>query len=67
MALTTLLLALADRLDLQPNRLADLHAIRGRARHLGLTGEWADLLPEPDGAHCAEYATRLRTLAGGHS
>ncbi|MFB7461267.1 hypothetical protein [Streptomyces sp. NPDC056188] len=67
MPITIALQALAARLDLHPNRQADLHTIRGYGRHLGLTGTWADLLPPTDGAHHAEYATRLRTLAGGHS
>lgn len=59
-ALTTL----ADQLDLQPNRPADLPTIRSRARTLGLTDDWTSLLPSPGGAHHSEYATRLRTLAG---
>lgn len=64
MDITTLLLTLADQLDTQPNRQADLPTIRGRARHLGLAGDWVDLLPQPDGAHHSEYATRLRAIAG---
>lgn len=60
------LLALAGRLDTQPNRQADLRTIRGYARSLGLPSDWTDLLPPTGGAHHAEYAARLRTLAGGH-
>ncbi|MEH0417847.1 hypothetical protein [Streptomyces sp. B21-083] len=56
--------ALADRLDQQPNRPADIHDSRGYARAHGLTGDWAHLLPDPDGASHSEYATRLRTIAG---
>lgn len=59
------LTALADRLNEQPNRLADLHTIRGIARADGVTGDWIDLLPPTGGAHHSEYAARLHTLAGG--
>ncbi|MFJ8345071.1 hypothetical protein ACIQ9J_01580 [Streptomyces sp. NPDC094153] len=65
MSATAVLLALADRLDTQPNRQADLRTIRGWARRLGLTSDWVGILPPPNGAHHAEYASRLRTLAGG--
>jgi len=56
---------LADRLDQQPNRPADVFDIRGWARSAGLSGDWTNLLPHPDGATHSEYAARLRTLAGG--
>ena len=63
---TSVLHALADRLDQQPNRPADLFDSRGYARSLGLPNDWADLLPDPNGAHHSEYAARLRAIAGGH-
>lgn len=56
---------LADRLDQQPNRPADVFDIRGWARSAGLTGDWLEILPPPAGAHHSTYAVRLRTLAGG--
>lgn len=62
---TDVLLRLADRLEAEPNRRSDLYAIRGKARGLGLKGDWPDLLPDPDGAHHGEYAARLRAIAGG--
>ena len=61
----SLLLALADRLDQQPNRPADVHTVRGWARAAGFPGDWVGILPYPDGATHSEYATRLRALAGG--
>ncbi|MEU5596641.1 hypothetical protein [Streptomyces sp. NPDC020298] len=66
MTIPTVLAALADQLDTQPNRPVDLPTIRGKARALGLPGDWLTLLPNPAGAHHSEYATRLRTLAGDH-
>ncbi|MFF7142287.1 hypothetical protein ACFZB5_13695 [Streptomyces nodosus] len=60
------LLALADQLDQRPNQPAHLPSIRGRARYLGLTSDWVDLLPPTDGAAHSQYAARLRALAGGH-
>ncbi|MFF3928589.1 hypothetical protein [Streptomyces hirsutus] len=59
----TALLALADRLDTQPSRSADIYTVRGWARSAGLTSDWVDLLPHPAGAHHSAYATRLRALA----
>ncbi|WP_394434534.1 hypothetical protein [Streptomyces sp. SGAir0957] len=56
---------LADRLDTQPNRPAAIYVIRGYGRAYGLTSDWLDLLPTPDGAPHSEYATRLREIAGG--
>ena len=64
MTARALLLALADRLDQQPNRPADVFDIRGWARSAGFTTEWLELLPHPGGATHSEYATRLRNLAG---
>jgi hypothetical protein len=63
MPITTLLLTLADRLEAQPNRLVDMHAVRGWARSAGLTSDWVGILPPPAGAHHSEYAARLRNLA----
>ena len=59
----TALHTLADRLDQQPNRPADIHTVRGWARAAGLPADWLSILPTPDGATHSEYAARLRALA----
>jgi hypothetical protein len=64
MSARALLLALADRLDQQPNRPADVFDIRGWARSAGFTSDWLGFLPPPAGATHSEYAARLRALAG---
>lgn len=64
MPITTAFHKLADRLDIRPNRPADIHTIRGHARTLGLTGDLLDLLPATNGATHSQYAARLRHLAG---
>jgi hypothetical protein len=61
-----LLHTLANHLDLEPNRPVDIHQVRGRARWLGATTDWAQLLPAPDTEDTphSEYAARLREIAG---
>ena len=61
--ISTTLHAIADHLDLQPNRPADMARIRVRARMLGLPTDWINLLPHPDGTHQSAYADRLRAIA----
>lgn len=65
MEFTNVLLYLANALDTQPNKVVDLHTVRGYARKVGVQADWLDLLPDPAGAHHSEYAARLRDLAGG--
>ncbi|MGW1533899.1 hypothetical protein [Streptomyces aureus] len=60
---TTVLHALADHLDLQPNRPVDMIRVRVRARMLGLADDWISLLPAPGDTHQSAYATRLRAIA----
>ncbi|MEU6535538.1 hypothetical protein [Streptomyces sp. NPDC047000] len=55
--------ALADYLDLQPSRPADISRIRVRARMFGLTTDWISLLPTPGDTHQSAYAHRLRAIA----